>query len=573
MEIFKPDINNLMDYLNNIAKYERVAGTKDEEDSFRYIKKVLDQMGMDTVLHHHDAFISIPESASLEIEGEKYYCQTHSMVKSHPQGIEAEFVFIENNQELDMVDYENKFVVLSGHVKAFKIVTAQKKGARGVIFVPGSYIYESCISPVWGSPSMEDLDKLPQIPVISITKDTWDEIRSLNEKNLKALIKTVVDTGWRKIPLLVAEAKSDINTDKFVMFSGHVDSWYKGAMDNGTANSVMMETARIVLANADKLKNNLRLVFFSGHSQGRYAGSTWYSDNFWEDIHRNCILSVNIDSVGARGADDLTRSTSMAETRELLREVIKRTTGVDYVGRRYARFADQSFWGTGTSCALASFSKQISELETNNGKEAKPSGGSFDLGWWWHTPHDTVDKIDTDNLLRDATIFATYIMYLLSTRVSTLNFVEAAHEILEILEKYQLEAGDCFDLSQAIAKTQEIISKLDRLYRMKPNDNADENVIEIFNRCIWKIGRELIPLNYTRGKLFKNDEALPLGAVPVLDDIKLLKDSNEDVRKSIIVELTRKRNYVMHKLINTLGAIDLFEGSYVLMGKDKKRME
>jgi len=79
-------------------------------------------------------------------------------------------------------------------------------------------------------------------------------------------------SGSLSIPHLVGELAGR-NEDRFALFSGHVDSWHYGAMDNGTANA-----------------------FWSGHSHGRYAGSAWYADHAWRELHQRCILHLNVGS-------------------------------------------------------------------------------------------------------------------------------------------------------------------------------------------------------------------------------------------------------------------------------------
>ena len=87
-----------------------------------------------------------------------------------------------------------------------------------------------------------------------------------------------------------------------MLFSGHIDSWHRGAMDNGSANALMLEVLRVLLPQREMLRRSIRLAFWSGHSHGRYAGSTWYADNFWEELHENCVLHLNADSTRwARG--------------------------------------------------------------------------------------------------------------------------------------------------------------------------------------------------------------------------------------------------------------------------------
>ena len=50
------------------------------------------------------------------------------------------------------------------------------------------------------------------------------------------------------------------------MFSGHIDSWHYGAMDNGSANATMLETLRALLPHRNEFRRSLRLAFWSGHS-------------------------------------------------------------------------------------------------------------------------------------------------------------------------------------------------------------------------------------------------------------------------------------------------------------------
>ena len=62
---------------------------------------------------------------------------------------------------------------------------------------------------------------------------------------------TRVRTGWMPIPHLVGELAGR-QEDRFLLFSGHVDSWHYGAMDNGTANATMLEVARLLAARRER---------------------------------------------------------------------------------------------------------------------------------------------------------------------------------------------------------------------------------------------------------------------------------------------------------------------------------
>src|SRR5439155_1356530 len=67
----------------------------------------------------------------------------------------------------------------------------------------------------------------------------------LHQGAVRITLTTRVRTGWIPIPLLVAHLDGHVE-DRFVLLSGHVDSWHHGAMDNAAANATMLEVARLL---------------------------------------------------------------------------------------------------------------------------------------------------------------------------------------------------------------------------------------------------------------------------------------------------------------------------------------
>src|SRR5690606_37677880 len=117
----------------------------------------------------------------------------------------------------------------------------------------------------------------------------------------------------------------------FVLISGHHDTWYYGVMDNGSANAGMLEVARLCAERRGQWKRGLRICFWSGHSHGRYSGSTWYADTNWDDLERRCVAHVNVDSLGGVGATELTKAAAMTELRHIAAEAVERISGQSYV--------------------------------------------------------------------------------------------------------------------------------------------------------------------------------------------------------------------------------------------------
>ena len=105
---------------------------------------------------------------------------------------------------------------------------------------------------------------------------------------------------------------------------------------------------------------------------------------------------MNVDSLGGAGATVLANAAAMTELRHLAADSVQAETNQTYVGKRKVRNSDESFVGIGIPSMLGSISEQPS-------RHAQARNA---LGWWWHTPHDLLDKIDEANLVRDTRVLA-----------------------------------------------------------------------------------------------------------------------------------------------------------------------
>lgn len=546
-------VDHMLSVASGLANWERLSGSEAEYEAFLWLEKQYQEYGFKTRLIRHDAYISLPVSCSFAVNGKEIHAQTHSMIPSgHAEG---ELVFCKNTGEIRSADCEGKIVLTRGRAVYEPVAAAQEKGALGIVFIQEGVIRECIPSASWGSPAPADWKYLPVIPAASILDDDGDLLVERLEagETLNAQLTTVTDTSWRKIPLLIADLKASEETEQFVMFTGHVDSWYYGAIDNGTANAAQMEVARLAALHKDELRRNFRVVHYSGHSHGRYAGSAWYADNFWEELHANCVVNVNADSLGGRNAEDIIHSIIMPETKDLAVEVVRRQTGENFEGVRCGRLGDQSFWNVGVSSAFASFSRQK--------KKALPNGqmgferGNAELGSWWHTPVDLPEYIDRENLLRDGRIFAEYVMTFLTEPVLPLNFRRTAADITERLKDWQTLAGEEFDLSSAVEKAEGLEKLCESFYQAEMPD-------KMRNEILLKLARILVPLDFTGGDIYSNEPAKAIDAVPSLSLIKELvkPETAPEMKMSMKVELRRKLNYVNDSLNRAAGLLSSARG-------------
>ncbi len=547
------DKNLMMKHDQEIASVIRLSGTKEEAQSFAYVQSQLENFGIKTELFYSDGYISLPGKAEMTANGQPITCITHSMAVA-TAGTEGELIYAGKGmaENYNGLDAAGKVVLINGLAMGPLVKEAQDRGAVALICINAEYTHEMITSRVWGSPTPETIDLLPKIPIVSVNIPNGEKLKSmLQDGAVIVKMQTEVDTQWRKIPTLVGTITGNEQPDKFLLLSNHIDGWHYGAMDNGSANAAMLEVVRILCKHQDKLKRSVRIAFWSGHSHGRYAGSTWYCDTFFEDLYENCFLHVNADSLGAKGSCILTQANAMAETKGLAYDVIKELTGQLFEGARYGRAGDQSFWGTGTPSLYMGLSEQ--ELKPGLAAEAFASlfgsGKTGGFGWWWHTTQDTVDKIDPECLARDCAVYLLSVYRACADEYIPVDQSAAVDEIEQILHGYATVSAGKVDMSLTLARIDELKKLVAAAYANKSAYSP-----AAFNRYIMDMSQVLIPLNYVRGNIYEHDLAVRQKDVPLLTELTKMADIDldSDDYKSMMVLVRRKLNQVNHALLKAI---------------------
>jgi Peptidase family M28/PA domain len=545
-----------------IARWVRLSGTEEERASFDYLEDVLRDLGLEPTCHEGWAYISLPEGAELTVEGTEVPAITHSMAPETPEGgLELSLVYVGSGtwEDYSGKDVWGKAVLVEGIAIPGKARAAEEAGAAACVFANADeHVHEMIVSTLWGSPTPETRHELPRVPMVSVGAAGAKILRASLEGPTPPTVRvtTRVSTGWRKIPTLVAQLDGSEEPEKFVLFSGHVDSWHYGAMDNGSANALVLEVLRVLLPHRKRLRRSLRLAFWSGHSHGRYAGSTWYADNFWEDLHENCVLHLNTDSPGGRGATVVTEGQAMAETREVAADAVRALTGEEFNGSRFGRSGDQSFMSLGIPSLFMFVSEQPAGQDASAGDVAALLGGpgakGGGVGWWWHTTQDTPDKLDPELLARDAGIYAVVAHRFLSEMILPLDIRASAVDLLNHLRGWSEKAKDRFDLSSAVSRAEEVAELAQRFQQRleAARENDGSKVARELNEAIRRVELGLVRLNYAQSDLFNHDPAVPQPPVPLLAPIDrlLLTDRGSDEEREITTLLVRRRNRAMHEL-------------------------
>jgi hypothetical protein len=537
----------LMEHVRFIGTLERESGSPGEAQAFDYIERVLKAYGVEVERREIEAYISLPQEARLTLpDGTTIRGLTHSFSAS-VENLEAEVIDVGDGRPEDLRRSAGKIALIRGLASPGRAWAVQQAGALGHIHVLMDHLHNMIVTTIWGTPTPETAWRVPATPCLSILGVDGEKLRArLAAGPLRLQMTTRVRTGWMPIPHLVGELAGS-REDRFVLFSGHVDSWHYGAMDNGTANATMLEVARLLARRRDALRRGIRFAFWSGHSHGRYAGSAWYADHAWRELHQRCVLHLNVDSTGARGATDYSVLHATEDAQRFAERVVGDVTGQQSRGRRFSRAGDQSFWGAGVPSAFMSLSG-LPKQDTELSRAMERLVGSAGFPWWWHTKDDTVDKIDPDVLALDTKVYLAAALRWLNAPVLPLDHTRAATSLAAELEALQAAAGARFDLAPALEAARGLVERLQRV--TAGFAKVPEARHEVVNRALMRLSRVLVPLAYTTGDRFAHDLALPIPPLAGLQRARELAAlaADGDAFKFARAALVRERNRALHAL-------------------------
>lgn len=409
---------NMLQTIQRFSHLYRYSGTREGEEAAAYLREQLDRYGVPYESCTYDGFFSIPVRASLEVGGTSYRL-IGDVYSQEADGLTGELFYDAWSEKKGHTQLENAQryaafrdkIVLTWDGKGDFALHARQAGAKGVVHIcasRGGYIHHSNIGVVWGTPGLDDEVYMRFLPSAGISREDGESlIAAQKEEVLEVKLTIQMDTAIRKSSMVIAEIPG--RSSSYVLVSGHYDSWYEGITDNAVSNAILLEYARILHAHQPELERGVKLAWWSGHSDGRFSGSTWYCDSHWRDLKTNCVAHVNLDLTGCKNSEQIVARTAGTEGIDYTARLIEKYTGQrpeSYIPM--VRGADQSFWGVDVPITIMLKYEPKQEKRLSN----CPSGGP-----WWHTDQDTLDKLDETIMMRDARIDLELIYGLQSARV------------------------------------------------------------------------------------------------------------------------------------------------------------
>jgi len=531
-------------------------------------------LGVPVTVHRPRIYLSVPHDASVVVGDSIHHAKPPSSSAHCPNGVTSELVYVPS-QKSSLRSYKKdataffgeeganlgarlngQILLTEGFGNPALTALAEEWGAVGVIAInPGVDIHWGTCTTIWGTPDLDDLQRKPKIPVVSVNKDSGADLIAQSKQGGLATIRTVMEEGWFEQALPVVEIQGTKDPNNFVLLHGHYDSWDVGVGDNATGDATMLEIARVLWENRGDMRRSVRIAWWPGHSTGRYAGSTWFADHFAQDLEQNCVAQVNCDSPGCRWATSYHQTTCMAEMQPLVRSVIQEVTGQPPIFKRPNQAGDYSFNNIGLSSFYMLSSTMPDDIRIQKGYYAV-SGCGGNIAW--HTENDTLEIADKDILLTDIRIYLTSVLRLIQSKLLPVDWRMLTAEFAKTLTEYQTASGPGFDLSDAMRGVTSLDAALERFDAGIASGSVPS---EIANGVRRDLARILVPLNYIRTSRFRHDPAITRPPLPTLDVVLSLKEQDDSLRGFALTQGVRARNRVVAELRAARKLIDAALGS------------
>ena len=550
--------------VERFANLNRESGSADEREAARYIEERLREAGVPVEVYTPTLYLSLPRGAQVTVEGDApltLQAKTPSFsVSTGDGGRTGRLVYLpsgfatgssdlfDSNLAGASGDLEGAIVLTEGLPLPQKVLDIQQTGAAAAIFInPGERIHEAICTPIWGGPDLENHHRRPTMAVVGISRPDGDQLlervkaAEAEGRELTVTVKTWLEEGLYPCPVPVATIPGCEEPEKFVLLHGHLDSWHYGIGDNAVGDGALLELAIGLWQHRAALRRALRIAWWPGHSQGRYAGSTWYADHFGVDLAENAVAHVNCDSPGCRWATVFKEVSWTPELEAFTQQAIRDVTGLESSGERPPRAGDWSFNNLGVSGTLMLSSTMPDDLRAEKGYYGVGGcGGNIE----WHTEADTLEVADREILTRDIKVYGAVVWRLATWERLPHRFRATVADMKASLQAYATAVQDRFDLSPV---TEELGRLDDALARLEAAEGVPARV---YNEAILRLSRILVRLHFAKEEPFRQDPALQVPPLPSLAAAHRLAELEPGTPEAqfALNSLTRGRNRVVFGL-------------------------
>ncbi|MBN2384869.1 M28 family peptidase [bacterium] len=299
-----------------------------------------------------------------------------------------------------------------------KYVNVLEAGAAAFLFAHGN---EGMLAPTGSLAFHHDRDINQALPSLGIAREIGQELRYWLEQGpvrIRLQMTNTLEPGqdWNIVGDIPGK---QTDNSPYLIIGGHYDGHdiAHAAFDNATGTVVVMEVARILAQNPDRLERSIRFVLFSGEEMG-LIGSHYYVKHKKHELD-TILFVLNLDCVGA-ASDPVLCLQNAPEWEPILKNCIQHIGAPIQIENHLVPFSDHfPFVLHGVPGAFC-----YTPMSTGRG--------------WGHTIADTFEKVSMPILQRMA-MYMSRIMYRLANSQELPRQRKTAGHVLQSIKDFHLE--------------------------------------------------------------------------------------------------------------------------------------
>lgn len=327
-------------------------------------------------------------------------------------GLEAELVFFDSFDDLLEFDGQpdalaGKLIYINDRMVASRTgegygwanrkrrlawVEAEQRGALGVVIRSvGTSSHRFAHTGMMSFPDQ----RMPEVPVVAVSAPDADQIERIHESGETITLRLRTHAGWRGEVVsgnVIGEIPGRENPEEIVVIGGHLDSWDlgTGALDDGAGVALTMAAAALIDQLPQNPRRTIRVVLFGAEEVG-LIGARAYASARAED---GTIGDHVIGSESDFGAREVWKFSS--------------NVGPDAVPVMDAMAREMAFLGIIRGDNESGGGPDMIPLAYMGVPMARLEQDGEDYFEYHHTPNDTLDKIDPEELRQNLAAWAMF---------------------------------------------------------------------------------------------------------------------------------------------------------------------
>ena len=460
-------IDRILGYIRGLCQYEnRLAGSETEKEAAEYIKDLLHGFGYNEVkMTKFPVYGWVPKKCAVEvISPVKRRLEAAVFPYSNSVSVEASLVTINHTDEIALSSREGmiglapwgEHLYLSA-MRTYYVAQKQKLSAVLIASPDEGDLRKRVVVEVGGEMGL---------PLISISKEDGAILEGLMEQGeVRIRVETEVnvdaDASSQNLEVMVP---GDGSVGHELIVGAHYDAYFQGAADNAAPVAIVLELARILRMNAERItpRRTVRFLFYGAEECGSTSyyywvnGSRAYVEANSDAVARTGAI-LSLDSVGFNAPNYVATTLCLTGFAKGLRVQMKNPPTVTFYGPA-AYGSDHWFFE----------------------KAGVPTiyGVSFPSPLY-HTQRDDVEHLNMKSVQFHAEFMRAALSVLMDVTLLPLDIFAPLERFRSILEEYMNAKDLPFDLGILLRKIERIINEKKAFEKMAKTLGQTENIERI----------------------------------------------------------------------------------------------